>query len=489
MTVARLSLRAGNDSWTGCVPTTLSHNPITMSNLSPPPATVRLTGRVAVLSTDPAACQKLAGVIVRLGFEAEAFHSSSELQAGLAREPFAACVIDEPETLTLVQQTESFARQNGRPTQFVVLPSLGSRTHLPSTPTTCEILDPPHTPDKLARALFAAVGRARLLAENFQLRRRLEGRVSDEIIGYSQATEHLRGEVRAVAEHSRPVLVSGETGSGTNIVARSIHAARSGAHAPLIRIRCGVLSSAAIEKELFGDGESEPRLATAAGGTLLLDDIDGISITLQQMLAELIQTGHYSPAGTTERRPLEARLIVTSHKDLKHLAATGQFDAELCELLCRDSIAVPPLRQRLDDIVPLAEHFLAEHAAREGTPVKRLTLSAVDRLKRHSWPGNVRELENVLRNCNALDEGSELSVDMLDTWVERPAGEDAEQSGMTLREMERKLIEATFNRYGGNRELTAKALKIGLRTLSGKLREYGYPPRGGPGSNRKNRAA
>lgn len=159
MTVARLSLRAGNDSWPGCVPTTLSHNPFTMSNLSPPPATVRLTGALRSFLRTRAACQKLAGVIVRLGFEAEAFHSPSELQAGLAREPFAACVIDEPESLTVVQQTESFARQNGRPTQFVVLPSLGSRTHLPSTPTTCEILDPPHTPDKLARALFAAVGR------------------------------------------------------------------------------------------------------------------------------------------------------------------------------------------------------------------------------------------------------------------------------------------------------------------------------------------
>lgn len=127
-------------------------------------------------------------------------------------------------------------------------------------------------------------------------------------------------------------------------MARSIHAARSGAHAPLIRIRCGVLSSAAIEKELFGDGESEPRLATAAGGTLLLDDIDGISITLQQMLAELIRTGHYSPAGTTERRPLEARLVVTSHQDLKHLAAT---DSSMPS--CANCSAATPSRCRRFD--------------------------------------------------------------------------------------------------------------------------------------------
>ena len=110
-------------------------------------------------------------------------------------------------------------------------------------------------------------------------------------------------------------------------------------------------------------------------------------------------------------------------------------------------------------------------------------------LKQHQWPGNIRELNNVLERCCAIETGSELHADTLATWIEKPAGEEAEETGLTLREMERKLIEATFNRFGGNREMTAKALKIGLRTLSGKLREYGYPPRGGPGSNRVNRAA
>lgn len=167
----------------------------------------------------------------------------------------------------------------------------------------------------------------------------------------------------------------------------------------------------------------------------------------------------------------------------------GKFRADLLEILSGHVVKVPALRNRIEDISVLAEHFLAEYAVREGKQTLRLTPEALDLLKQHQWPGNIRELNNVLERCCAIETGTELHADTLATWIEKPAEDEAEESGLTLREMERKLIEATFNRFGGNREMTAKALKIGLRTLSGKLREYGYPPRGGPGSNRISRAA
>jgi DNA-binding NtrC family response regulator len=150
---------------------------------------------------------------------------------------------------------------------------------------------------------------------------------------------------------------------------------------------------------------------------------------------------------------------------------------------------LPPLRERREDIAALAEHFLAEFAAREGRPIKQVTVEALERLKAYHWPGNVRELENVIGRCCALEHGGLLTAAMIMPWLEEARDAGSDDMGLSLREMERKLIEATFTRFHGNRELTARALKIGLRTLSGKLREYGYPPRGGPGSNREARAA
>jgi DNA-binding NtrC family response regulator len=142
----------------------------------------------------------------------------------------------------------------------------------------------------------------------------------------------------------------------------------------------------------------------------------------------------------------------------------------------------------MDDLPVLAEHFLQQCSVKEGQPIRRVSEEALHRLLTYSWPGNARELENVIARCCSLTNAPVISAEEIEPWLEQ-TDESTELPGLTLREMERKLIEATFNRFGGNRELTAKALKIGIRTLSGKLREYGYPPRGGPGSNRQEQRA
>jgi len=149
------------------------------------------------------------------------------------------------------------------------------------------------------------------------------------------------------------------------------------------------------------------------------------------------------------------------------------------------TLHVSSLRERSADIGILAENILNHLAVVEGKPVKRLSVEGLNVLRTHDWPGNLRELENVIeRACSLHDEGL-LTAEMLQPWIARPVSEQAESSALSLREMERKLIETTFARCQGNREHTARLLKIGIRTLSGKLREYGYPPRGGPGSNRR----
>ena len=147
----------------------------------------------------------------------------------------------------------------------------------------------------------------------------------------------------------------------------------------------------------------------------------------------------------------------------------------------------PPLRVRHNDIPLLVEHFIGEISLKEGRPPREVSTDALQLLETHTWPGNVRELQNIIERACTIEVGGSITADSIRSWLQNECDEDAnvESVGMTLREMERKLIESTFARCNGNRERTAQILKIGLRTLSGKLREYGYPPRGGPGSNLK----
>jgi DNA-binding NtrC family response regulator len=455
----------------------------------PSNATIRLTGRVAVWSRDERARNRLALAVQQNGYEAVEFGSIELLKSGLVTGPFSACVLDEPETPDVVRQMEQAARQGSHPTQFVVLPSLNARGMAFGGPI-CDVLEPPQTTERLGRSLFAAVGRSRLLAENMQLKRRLESRMFEDLVGHSDAMEHLRRKVGEASEHERPVLVCGEAGAGTSIVSRAVHLARCGGRRPFLKVSCSVLSAAVVQAELFGDGRNSGRLASAQGGTLLLEDIEALALPVQEQIARVLEDKQFRPTGGEMPLPLQVRIIASTHADLNELAQTGRFHPALLRHLRMDSIQVPPLRDKLEDIAALTEQFLTECAVREGQAVRKLSPEALDRLKRYNWPENCRELQNVISRCCSLTTNAVITAEMIEPWLERSANdEDVSDPGLTLREMERKLIEATFNRYNGNRELTAKTLKIGLRTLSGKLREYGYPPRGGPGSNRESRAA
>ncbi|MBX3442547.1 MAG: sigma-54-dependent Fis family transcriptional regulator [Planctomyces sp.] len=451
-------------------------------------ATIRLTGRVAVWSRDERARNRLALAVQQNGYEAVEFASIDLLRAGLTTGPFSACVLDEPESPDAVRQMEQAARQGGHPTQFVVLPSLNARSLAFGGPI-CDVLEPPQTAERLGRSLFAAVGRSRLLAENLQLKRRLESRMFEDLVGHSEPMETLRRKVGEASEHERPVLVVGEAGSGTSIVSRAVHLARCGGRRPFLKVCCEVLSAAVVHAELFGDGRTHGRLASAQGGTLLLEDIEALALPVQEQLARVLEDKQFKPTGSDLPVPLQVRIIASTHADLAALTTAGKFHPGLLRHFRMDVIPVPPLRDRLEDVSTLAEQFLTECAVREGQPVRKISPEALDRLRRYHWPENCRELQNVISRCCSLTTSQVLTAEMVEPWLERAATDDPSEPGLTLREMERKLIEATFNRFNGNRELTAKALRIGLRTLSGKLREYGYPPRGGPGSNRESRAA
>lgn len=345
------------------------------------------------------------------------------------------------------------------------------------------------TPSELVQWLQVAQEIHRIDEERTRLQRRLALRRSP-IVGCSSAMERLRVQVASAALCDWPVLIQGEPGSGRDLVAQAIHEASERSHRPFIKINCRVHTAVSLERELFGQAAlkatetaSAGRFDRADGGVILLDGIDEVSLPLQNVLARVLESKTFQRLGESHESPLTARVVAISTCNLAELATAGDFREELLRHFAGPVLTLPALRDIRSDIAPLTEHLLQKVAQRLGEAPRRLMLETLQHLQTHSWPGNVRELELLLERACQVQQSSKLTPEMVDAWVNAPLPFEVTNSGVTLAQMERQLIEATFARCAGNRELTAQTLQIGLRTLSGKLRDYGYPPRGGPGSN------
>lgn len=435
---------------------------------------------VLVVCSDLVLAQQLAADVQAAGHATRAAGSLDAALQWLQSTPTDVCLIGPLGPGESLAQLAQFVQQKGWTTQFV-----GVQCD-PSPDVDC--LPQPHTAQHLAHAVTAAENRARLLAENRRLRRQLCNRNLRDMVGHSAAMQSLRQQVQLLAEQSSAVLITGERGCGIDLVAQAIHDASKRAHRPFVAIDSSVHSAETLELELFGMPAAagcprQPgRLEQADGGTLLLDGVHSIALPLQRRLATVLHDQRFECERTAERIRFDVRVFFSTDVDLEDLLHRGLFRAELLLDADQNRLSVPTLRSRPDDIAALAENSLRRIAAREGRPPRSLTLDALHLLQSYSWPGNLLELEHVIERACSIDAGRKLTAPLLEPWLATSADDDT-PTGLTLAEMERRLIETTFARFAGNREKTAKALQIGIRTLSGKLREYGYPPRGGPGSN------
>lgn len=338
------------------------------------------------------------------------------------------------------------------------------------------------------RAIVEAAGKQFKLSSDLnRSRKRLSQAMTHELVGYSPFITGLRQVISAAAADSNSLFLCGESGTGKKLISRMVHALSDRAHAPRISLNCRILPSTQLDRELFiggeatrdGFGGTPSRLEMARGGFLVLEDVDQISLPLQvRLIRALTGTGEFS-------RPADVRLICISSRPLRELVTEGVLREDFAEFISGRTIQTPPLREHREDICQIVENMLQKISIREGRPACRLTTDALQVLQAYNWPGNVLELQNVVERSVSVAEGFRINADTVLPWMNSSSTEEDSAPCMTLEEMERRLIEATFNRYGGNREKTASALQIGLRTLSGKLRDYGYPPRGGPGSNFK----
>jgi DNA-binding NtrC family response regulator len=314
------------------------------------------------------------------------------------------------------------------------------------------------------------------------------------MIGSSTAMRRLRERIKQIATTDETVLICGESGTGKELVARAIHTQSKRASGPLVSLNCPALSAQLTESELFGhkrgaftgaDADRTGRFEAANGGSILLDEVTEIDLNLQAKLLRVLQERSFERVGASETVSVDVRVIATSNRDLLGEIAAGRFREDLYFRLAVVPIMLPPLREREEDVLELTDYFLAQAAERLERKSVSLEPSARDLLRSYSWPGNVRELQNIITRACVLNQGVPIAASELRPWLRTngvaPAITDNPTEMLpdevTLDEMERRLIVATLKRCDGHRAKAAEKLGIGLRTLSGKLRAYGYAPR------------
>jgi DNA-binding NtrC family response regulator len=313
------------------------------------------------------------------------------------------------------------------------------------------------------------------------------------MVGNSLAMRQLRQRIRQVAPTDETVLICGESGTGKELVARAIHAQSRRATGPLVSLNCPALSPQLAESELFGhrrgaytgaDADRTGRFELAGGGAILLDEITEIELPLQAKLLRVLQERTFEPVGSSETRVADVRVLASTNRDLPAEIAAGRFRQDLYYRLAVVPLEMPPLRARGDDVQMLADHFLDRAARRLDRDRVELTADCRELLAAYHWPGNIRELENLVTRACVLNTGEAIAADQIRPWLQQPEGIAGVSSAQpqpagtaSLDEMERATIIATLEKFGGNRGQTAAALGIGVRTLSGKLRAYGFAPR------------
>jgi len=314
----------------------------------------------------------------------------------------------------------------------------------------------------------------------FALEHRLKRAEGDnKMIGDAKRMQSVRNLISKVAPTESTVLIRGETGCGKELVARAVHQASLRADQPLVAINCGALPENLIESELFGHckgaftGADAARVGlfeVADGGTIFLDEIGELPLAMQAKLLRVLETGDIRRLGDNQTVHVDVRVVCATHRDLEVMAQEGTFREDLMFRINTFEIDVPPLRERVEDIMPLATHLLRRHRT-DGADDQLFTAGAAAELEAHQWPGNVRELANVVEHAAILCDKFPIGTDDLPRHFGRRQlrKELRESEPMSLREIEMVAIERALQRHDGNKAAAAEELGVSLKTLYNKV--------------------
>ncbi len=357
-----------------------------------------------------------------------------------------------------------------------------------------DFLTKPFEPERLVLAIERALSHDALRREVRRLKRNAgEGAGYGAMVGTSPPMQRLYDLVERVGHSEASILVQGESGTGKELVARALHAASRRAEGPFVALNCAAMPEALLESELFGhergaftDAKTARLglLREAAGGTLFLDEIGDLAPTLQPKLLRALQEHAVRPVGGGQEVAIDVRIVAASHRPLDEAVKAGDFRADLYYRLNVITVEVPPLRERGDDVLLLAQAFLDEIAAREGTSPPSLPDAMAPAFLAYDWPGNVRELHNCMERCVALASGGPIELAHLPESLYHlvpsiPPPADAASAARNttsfapLADVERWHILRTYDALGRNKSRTARALGIDRKTLHARLARYG----------------
>ena len=357
-----------------------------------------------------------------------------------------------------------------------------------------DFLSKPFQADELLLTIRKAEEREQLRRENRRLRRELvEGRGSPVLVASSAPMREVYSLVERASEYKTTVLVTGESGVGKEVVARTIHELSDRSPQPFIGINCAAIPETLIESELFGhrrgaftgaEHEALGVFREAEGGTLFLDEIGELPPAMQVKLLRVLQEKEVRPVGEPKPLPTDVRIISATARTLEVEVEAGRFRADLFYRLNILRIHIPPLRERGEDLAILADQLLRDLSRRLGKAVEPLDSEVLELLGTYAWPGNTRELENTLERALILSEGEHLSSKLFPFTADRlsasPQGGSADTEDLSIkrrgRALEEQLIRLALQRTAGNRTQAARILEISPRALHYKLKEYEIAP-------------
>jgi DNA-binding NtrC family response regulator len=449
--------------------------------------------RILLVEDEVNMARTLAKILRRRGFEVSSATNGSEALAALAEAEFDVVITDL--NMPLMDGMNLLKAMKEKELSPVTLVLTGHGTIQSAVEAmrlgAWDYLIKPCHPDEL----LLKVGQA---LETRDLRRqvtRLESELRHysrfgEIIGQTESMQRIYATIEAVSQNKSNILVTGENGTGKELVARAIHAKSQVHDHPFVAINCGALAETLLESQLFGHrrgaftgaiDDHDGVFQAADGGTLFLDEIAEIPLSLQVKFLRAIQEKEVTPLGTTRPVRVDVRLIAATNVDLEERMREGLFRADLFYRLNVVTIHVPPLRQRREDIPLLVENFVAEFGKAYGID-KRVSPEAMALLVRYEWPGNVRELQNVIERAFALSSApdirpSDLPPSLLAESEPEPTAEEvpaaADGPPMPLEEVEKQNIAAALRRSGGNKNEAARILGIDRQRLYRKIEKYG----------------
>lgn len=345
-----------------------------------------------------------------------------------------------------------------------------------------DYLTKPFDPDYVSMMVRKIIARRQLEQENVRLKENIETALKHvHIIGESSAIKAILHQVEEVASSDTSVLIGGESGTGKEMVARAIHYASPRRFEPMVVVSCGALPEGLVESELFGYErgaftgafyKKKGKFEAANGGTLFLDEIGELNAKMQVDLLRVLQEREITRIGSNKSIKVDFRVLAASNRDLKEMVEEGRFREDLFYRLNVFNIFVPPLRERMEDIPLLVEHFISVLRRKTGKQVEGITAQALNKLKQHGWPGNVREVQNAVERAFVTTKGKLITTDEL-AFLEPEKIAVTTSPSLSLSDIEKMHIENVLKECDFNISMGAKVLGIDRTTLYNKMKKYG----------------